>query len=556
MKKNNQPQNKQNFTLQDAFSLLVPSRPQVTQGPINQDWLKDLMQPRVQLGQEDLAWINDLSTQSRTANFEDLLEQTQKDFEPMLTASNLPFSGIKESKSELEESNNIGEIKSIFKNIGTLRSSLQKDFMHKNIEDWQELNKLQFQRQTSNISGLYESNPLMDNFINQFNSLFAGKNNEGRVAPLDMNKCKSLVALAKQTYQKDIGKREKKLQKHDYKLLFETGHRKIDGYYALVVQKNDEIVICHRGTDLESKRFNSKFFRQKSVIKETLEESFAYSALETDLQLIRGIVPSHFKIADSILQQIQANNPNAKITHTGHSLGGVIAELLAIKYGQPAVSIDAPGTLGILKLLVADEALPESNIEEYKDNITLFKASPNIINCFGEHFKKPDFTIKFVNKVYEPTFWGFINYTLNQHMIENINEFFENYERIEEWPQNIAQAYNYFLDPIYNQQHWEKYSDVAWQSYKATNSIELSKLSPIELEAKEKLYKAQYLTEQLVLSKKELKTAEEAKFDSISEGFSMIQNVIEKQAAAIQVIFDKHEDVSSLGQTNEVDQGH
>src|SRR5581483_9054076 len=69
--------------------------------------------------------------------------------------------------------------------------------------------------------------------------------------------------------------------------------------------------------------------------------------------------------------------PNFDFKVVGHSLGGVIAELCAVKVGLECITFESPGSLEIL-----------DNLSEYKDKprkVFSYLSAPNIINTLNHH---------------------------------------------------------------------------------------------------------------------------------------------------------------------------
>ncbi len=83
---------------------------------------------------------------------------------------------------------------------------------------------------------------------------------------------------------------------------------KPSGFEAVSFQRGDEIVISYAGT------YNKSF-----------------GDLAADLVLgVFGVPESQLFQAAEYYMQVKADNPNAKITLTGHSLGGGLASVMAV----------------------------------------------------------------------------------------------------------------------------------------------------------------------------------------------------------------------------------
>lgn len=108
------------------------------------------------------------------------------------------------------------------------------------------------------------------------------------------------------------------------------------GYEAVAFKApNGEIIIAHRGSD------------SPSIDREALGNPIK-DWTESNLAIIKGEVPPQFHDADAFAQEI-IQEYGSEITHTGHSLGGALAQLAAHKNGGNAVTFDPPGTSEVIQ---------------------------------------------------------------------------------------------------------------------------------------------------------------------------------------------------------------
>ena len=118
--------------------------------------------------------------------------------------------------------------------------------------------------------------------------------------------------------------------------------------------KTKEIVLGHRGTEFHPG-------------KEGRQDLFA------DAQIAVGVIPKQALKAEEFLQKLMKHKTfkDYTVSHTGHSLGGYIAEYLALKYQQKAVSFDAPPNTPV----VNDNLLKWAN-----NNITAYTIDTTFTN--------------------------------------------------------------------------------------------------------------------------------------------------------------------------------
>jgi tetratricopeptide (TPR) repeat protein len=138
-------------------------------------------------------------------------------------------------------------------------------------------------------------------------------------------------------------------------LLKDSQFAKNDYFGIAYRNKNtNELVIAHRGT-------------------KTLKD------LKSDMHIALGKVPEHYEPAKLFLTRVKEKYGNPYISHTGHSLGAVLAELLAYEDGTSAVTFDSPGTRNIL------ENLRGTEFDNQRIDVITFMSTPNFINTATTH---------------------------------------------------------------------------------------------------------------------------------------------------------------------------
>ena len=190
------------------------------------------------------------------------------------------------------------------------------------------------------------------------------------------------------------------------------------GYFgrAYVYPKRKELIIAHRGTDLdreELKNGKSSWKRTLNTLMNTIKD------IDDDYAVFKGEIPKQqFEAAENFTQQAiakytQQYKHEPKVIHTGHSLGAVLAELCAAKYNRQAITFESPGTKPIIQKLMENK-----KVNWKKLNITSYNAEPNKINSVHEHVGK---VVPLYNAKQTTSDFSEINSrTLDLHSIENI----------------------------------------------------------------------------------------------------------------------------------------
>jgi hypothetical protein len=235
------------------------------------------------------------------------------------------------------------------------------------------------------------------------------------------NYAKVYAKLCEASYLLNIERIQDQGKDYGFNLIGSQGASDKGGYFgfALVNEQSKEVVITHRGTDTDYK--NKKMF---GIFKD----------LKDDLGIIYGKVPSQIAKAERFSESVYEKYPDYKVTHIGHSLGGVYSELMAAKHDKLAYSFDAPGT----KPLIAKFA-PEVAIKP--ENIKIFKSIPNAINTYGENIHNNITQVGIALESKDTTYHGYLKATTTLHAIKDIAKHIDKQEIRQFWPSGDIQGY-------------------------------------------------------------------------------------------------------------------
>lgn len=149
------------------------------------------------------------------------------------------------------------------------------------------------------------------------------------------NELSDLAAIALDVYietnknKQNQGKNEQKREiKKRYKTEVFDNNYSSGLKYAVYVNQNkpNEVILAFAGTDIN--------MGKRSAIKDIFN----------DFQMGASYLPSQFKDAIPVYVKTKQKYPNAKITITGHSLGGSLAQLVGAATGEKTVTFNPYGT--------------------------------------------------------------------------------------------------------------------------------------------------------------------------------------------------------------------
>ncbi|MCB9093251.1 MAG: DUF2974 domain-containing protein, partial [Halobacteriovoraceae bacterium] len=139
-----------------------------------------------------------------------------------------------------------------------------------------------------------------------------------------------------------------------------VSERRERGYFgvAFIHSEKKRLIVAHRGT-----RFDSA------------------EDLMNDFDIFQSKKPDHYSSAITFVQTLSQTHQGYEISHTGHSLGAVIAELVACDRQERAITADSPGVASMISSPLSNEKLRDTRIISYL-------SVPNFINTCSGHIGK------------------------------------------------------------------------------------------------------------------------------------------------------------------------
>lgn len=250
-----------------------------------------------------------------------------------------------------------------------------------------------------------------------------------------------------------------------------------NGYFGACYIKNPEkpscVIFAHRGTvlnELGTIISNIEAALNKFILRAPLQfRSAAKFVIEAEIAITNTYPDLDFDTVNGI--------------HTGHSLGGILAELMATGETISAITFENPGSKPIILKILRDSHFPEKLIQEklkqlYKMCLA-YQADVNLINTFNEQVGQ---TFRLVNLPYKydiyeqgpnrtipakaiQNLYYFLGYTMNdQHKLENICQYLQNNNAIvnDRNPAGVQEGYIAYLDVKNRLDYWQGYFKFIW----------------------------------------------------------------------------------------------
>lgn len=224
------------------------------------------------------------------------------------------------------------------------------------------------------------------------------------------------------------------------------------GYFGVAFIKGNDVVIAHRGTEFPTD------------IGDAI----------SDLQLALDFIPNQFTDAIVFINHIETLSNQTNISFTGHSLGGLLAQLSAAKFNLAGTIFDSPG---------AKELLNEIGLVQ-NPNVTLYAAAPDLINATNTQIadihrlyidSKIDGSVEDITG-HIPDVANYLNYSVNyQHSKSAIAASFnpstglpyiESVTSKENWP---TSGFNHYASYAENTFFWDRY--FAFRNISSVNKL-------------------------------------------------------------------------------------
>ncbi len=247
-----------------------------------------------------------------------------------------------------------------------------------------------------------------------------------------------------------------------------------NGYFgsAYFNSETKQLIIAHRGT--------SPGFEVVKDIGDDVWLALLSSATE---QFWASAVPFIDAVAIEYIR-ITGLNPYEHVSHTGHSLGGFLAELCGARDRSPVVSFDSPGSRPNIQELVIGGSFTAGALEWAEGHVTTFNAASNAINTANRQVGKVyraypsyttiDGTTAQPASVYYAWYFSFTG----QHRMGPIFQQFQPgqdfpavYSEPYAWPQGVLGGRGHYENYDENPYYWEEYMKARWAANPLTGDL-------------------------------------------------------------------------------------
>ena len=193
---------------------------------------------------------------------------------------------------------------------------------------------------------------------------------------------------------------------------------------AYLNTQNHQIIIAHRGTDI------AYYFDEQQGLGMTIDNRIweTIKDLDDNMDILKGKIPQQQLEAarfftEKARETYKEKYPGkeVRILHTGHSLGAVLAELMAVEGHTEAITFESPGSYPMVQELIRKDSLKKPS---YK--ITTYNTLPNAINRINPPAGEVIYLIENPETKYSDTLDSeSITVTLSSHSIREVLSHFD-----------------------------------------------------------------------------------------------------------------------------------
>ncbi len=194
------------------------------------------------------------------------------------------------------------------------------------------------------------------------------------------------------------------------------------GYFgrAYINTKNNQIIIAHRGTDIDLNLLKGKsieFSKDINFMDLIRDVDDNYDVFQGKIPHQQLAAARYFTALVKLDYEEKHGEKNPVIIHTGHSLGAILAELSAVENNGKAVTFESPGSSPMV-----EKVLETNNIDKNSFKIITYNNVPNSINRThppaGKVYYLKDFNKSALSE--DPFSDEAIQATIENHGIEEI----------------------------------------------------------------------------------------------------------------------------------------
>lgn len=242
------------------------------------------------------------------------------------------------------------------------------------------------------------------------------------------------------------------------------------GYYGKCYIKQEElnhyqVIFSHRGTIFSIKNLLEDLYIALDAVP---------SAYTRALEFIKSTL--------KLLISSKSSDTTFIVSHTGHSLGAAIAEIVGAFRDESVVSLESPGTRDMIQKLVENGILSQNTLQKTAGKVIQLMADVNFINTYNNQVSLPytcilkpynlepnfNWAATIIEKLMTPAAhigeyyydnpYYYTTYALSQHMVDNFSAYLEEKEPILQtsWPVGLANGYKAYKS-VKRLDYWKQY---------------------------------------------------------------------------------------------------